>query len=457
MTEESPSAARPKRSRVLGCLLVSGALLLVLILAPLAVYFAWSARASRLVEAELAELREAGEPIDAADLEAFYARPTEEEDCTRLWLDATAALDTQEFLDTYEELTIKDEMNKDIPPPGKPWPDLPAAETFLEGYPHSLALLHQAAERGGAARYPLDFSKGLAMETNHVQWLRNAVRLLSLEAHVLAHRGDPHGAAESIRTIHAVAASLERQPLLVSQLVRFHCDGIAHEVLCDLLPHVEFSEDDLKGLQAELLVIDYGPGLRRAVMGERAVGIELFRNPSPVADSGELKPLTLIGPRNDDLLLYLDFMGRTVAATRLTGPTKLDAAEKIQDDIRALVAGSNAINQVRYAFTGLLMPAVTGVFEAEAEATADNRIAAAAIAVERYRRRHGRLPKKLEDLVPDLLPQVPKDPFDGQPLRYVVRDGEVVIYSIGRNRIDDGGDEGDEEEIPPDVVLRLPL
>jgi len=457
MSEESPPAARPKRSRVLGCLFVAGALLLVLILAPLAAYFGFSARSSRLVEAKLGELREAGEPAGAADLAVFYAQPTEEEDCSRLWLDATAALDSRPFAEAYQELPIVSEPEKKPPPPGVPWPNLPTAQKFLEDYADSLALLHRAAERGGTARYPADFSQGLAMMIPHFDQLRSGARLLALESHVRAHRRDPGAAAESIRTIHALAASLEREPLFVSQLIRFACDGIACQVAGDLLPHVEFSEDDLKRLQAELLVINYGPGLRRAMMGERAVGIETFRNPSSVADSGELKPLALIGPRNDDLLLYLDFMGRTVSAARLTGPTKLDAAQKIEDDIRTFCVDGNAISQVRYAFTRLLLTAVTAFFEAEAEATAKNRIAAAAIAVERYRRPHGRLPEKLEDLVPDFLPEVPEDPFDGKQLRYVVRNGELLIYSIGRNRIDNGGDEGDEDDMPPDVVLRLPL
>ena len=39
----------------------------------------------------------------------------------------------------------------------------------------------------------------------------------------------------------------------------------------------------------------------------------------------------------------------------------------------------------------------------------------------------------------DLLPAIPVDPFDGQPLRYVRRDDGVTVYSIGLDEKDDGG------------------
>ena len=67
------------------------------------------------------------------------------------------------------------------------------------------------------------------------------------------------------------------------------------------------------------------------------------------------------------------------------------------------------------------------------------RIVDTALAVERYRLEHGRLPTQLEELVPTYLTAVPVDPVDGQPLRYRHEDEGFVLYSIGRNLIDDGG------------------
>ena len=63
----------------------------------------------------------------------------------------------------------------------------------------------------------------------------------------------------------------------------------------------------------------------------------------------------------------------------------------------------------------------------------------AAIAIELYRRRHATWPESLGALTPSLLPAVPIDRFDGQPLRYRIVEGRPVIYSIGSDLDDDGG------------------
>jgi hypothetical protein len=70
-------------------------------------------------------------------------------------------------------------------------------------------------------------------------------------------------------------------------------------------------------------------------------------------------------------------------------------------------------------------------------------LALTGVAVERFRLAHGRLPRQLDELVPTLLDRVPSDPWnEGRPLSYRIRDdGEYVVYSYGRNRQDDHGEE----------------
>jgi hypothetical protein len=90
--------------------------------------------------------------------------------------------------------------------------------------------------------------------------------------------------------------------------------------------------------------------------------------------------------------------------------------------------------------------------------TGPNRcLAQAAVAAERYRREHGDWPRALADLVPDYLPAVPLDPFNGQPLRYCRTESGAVIYSIGEDGRDDGGDTTPppNESLPRDVVFTL--
>lgn len=61
----------------------------------------------------------------------------------------------------------------------------------------------------------------------------------------------------------------------------------------------------------------------------------------------------------------------------------------------------------------------------------------------------GHLPESLHDLVPDYLSEIPRDPFDGRPLRY--SPVKKIIYSVGADLEDEGGsDEKDAEKARSD-------
>jgi hypothetical protein len=52
----------------------------------------------------------------------------------------------------------------------------------------------------------------------------------------------------------------------------------------------------------------------------------------------------------------------------------------------------------------------------------------------------------LNELVPTYIASAPRDPFDGQPLRFKRLTHGFVIYSIGSDLRDDGGSEGDPKK-----------
>jgi hypothetical protein len=62
-----------------------------------------------------------------------------------------------------------------------------------------------------------------------------------------------------------------------------------------------------------------------------------------------------------------------------------------------------------------------------------------AIALEQHRRKHGGYPATLADIDAEFLPSIPPDRFDGQPIKYALRDGRPLLYSVGVDRDDDGG------------------
>lgn len=63
-----------------------------------------------------------------------------------------------------------------------------------------------------------------------------------------------------------------------------------------------------------------------------------------------------------------------------------------------------------------------------------------AIALRRHQLRHGRHPAQLSELVPAILPVIPRDFMDGKPLRYRREpDDRFRLWSVGENGLDDGG------------------
>jgi hypothetical protein len=52
---------------------------------------------------------------------------------------------------------------------------------------------------------------------------------------------------------------------------------------------------------------------------------------------------------------------------------------------------------------------------------------------------NGRFPDNLAELVPAIIPEVPIDPFTGEPLMYLKEGEGFVVYSLGSNQRDDGG------------------
>jgi hypothetical protein len=70
-----------------------------------------------------------------------------------------------------------------------------------------------------------------------------------------------------------------------------------------------------------------------------------------------------------------------------------------------------------------------------------------ALALAAYRADHGQYPSDLSDLAPRYLSAVPRDPFNGDDLHYESDGDGYRVWSVGKNLIDDGGDDED------DVVL----
>jgi hypothetical protein len=429
----------PPRRRWLRRLIVSLCVLGLVSMVVASAPFLWQWSCRREVERHLEELRVAGVPTTPEALEASYQLPSGADDCTQLWLDALEPLNgTEEEFDACGLPFVSHPLPAEPPLPGDGWAELSDVEALLARYRPSLDKMQEAAKCGGAARYPSDFADGILAPRLELDGLRVAVGLLRLQAEVHAHHDEMAVAIELLGTLRALAHSLDGRPDLISLLIRTSASIAANRALARYLPYAELSDGNLTELQTAVNNLEFRDEFVAAVRGERVTTLLAFPQVYEPADGQPMYPGFA---KWSDQLLYLRLMQHAEQAAHLAPPNNIEACR----------IAENQANETFHSWRGygcfvcaMMIPALTQVAVAVAQAEENRDATIFALAAERYRLRHGKWPDTLSDVPPDLLPlswtdRIPVDPFNGQPLRYSIADEDLRVYSVGQNKTDDGG------------------
>lgn len=95
----------------------------------------------------------------------------------------------------------------------------------------------------------------------------------------------------------------------------------------------------------------------------------------------------------------------------------------------------------------MLAPAYSRVIEISYRLPADVGSTLTIIALLRYRQTKGYYPESLSELVTaGYLKELPMDPFSDRPVVYKKTDDDFILYSVGPNFIDDGGELGRDKK-----------
>jgi hypothetical protein len=79
-----------------------------------------------------------------------------------------------------------------------------------------------------------------------------------------------------------------------------------------------------------------------------------------------------------------------------------------------------------------------------------------AFALAVWRSEHDSYPESLDALAPKYIAAVPKDLFNGQPLKYERTPDGYRFYSIGQNEKDEEGRSFEDNPRGDDLVVRMP-
>lgn len=473
-----PSQSAPPRHRAKPWVRRRRMLLLfvaLFLLLPMAFLLATSHFSDTHYEARLNVIRDSGFPVTAGELQDWKVPESTRPDAETLKppiQDADTPKDTAEldaatvYGDALESIMSKTgerglpEISALLEILDKHG-DLSEAELadlrrLLQEHENEIRLLMAAAEKL-ISRFPLDYSKGYAMELSHLAKLRQAARLLLGAAHVAALDNDPELACRAVMAGLAFNRPLEQEPLLISQLVRWAVNSIMVNALGDTLGRAEYTDAQLAQLQRVLAAGHDPMALRNALVSERVFGIwaydnvsqafvgDLMENRLPGAVSVLVQTASAMGWYNTDRNTFLGIMDQMIQVSTLPYTESSAIMQNLSEN--------TAPRFILPSLNDLLLPSLGRVPEAMARNDARITQASTACAIERYRLANGTPPETLTALVPAYLPAVPLDPFDSQPMRYRREGSAYTLYSVNMDGVDGGGVAG-ENAREGDLVFR---
>lgn len=454
MSQETASPPQKQKKRWfggVGCAIafVVGAIGIPLLLAlSVWAWFQWQTAGYRQqLAAQEQRVRDSGEPLDGIELNAWYRVLEGDDDLTPLYLAILESLTKNPRPDPAGVPFVGPDPIV-IPLPGESWSSLGVSEAYLAHYEPTFSLLSQTLQREGSVRYPVDFREGVATKLEQAQSLREVSRLCSLRAAVLVHQKEYAAATDTLLAAIRAAETLRNEPTMVSQLVRVSMHGMASQSIAFAMTDEEFPVEQIERLKAELLKIDRDSAAHTAMMGERAgmayqsmLGTldQLGDVPDTSFGAAGNRPLRELRP--GDCAQLLEVSTDAVEASTGKYPELWRTQQALVVRTEAIIAQEKQKQPWNMnVLTALLLPAHDAAYTAFARGSAQHRCTIVLLAAEQRRREQGNYPQRLDDLVPQYLAVLPADPYTGRPL--LLRNDPVrfIVYSPGKDEIDDGGD-----------------
>jgi hypothetical protein len=450
--------------------------ILLLIAAALAValhfYWRWS------VEDYKRRLLARGETLSVTDARA--PSPTDEQNALATFEQATAQLGTNVGL-----LVTNPTLAMQMVAPGKAvvsWRQAELRDESLDrtnSWEEVAETLNRQSKAIGLLRQITNYTSldpggndepGTGPNPERLEPLMRAAQVLTTAALYHLHRDDPLAATADVRGMLALVRNMREARLASAQLARVAIARMAVGATWELLQSPGLAEDPLAALQRDWTQLEFRQAVENTLILQRALAVAAIER----ARGSRAACRELLGvPTGGDWLERAGTRSREIAWRYWWSyPDELRALKGLQ----ALLSSARFV-QTNYAFRATLLKqrselselgirhlteaswweagpfeknlrtvfsreveSLSGLFDALEQAQMAKQMAIAAIALNRYRLKHGNYPPELATLIPEFLPALPRDPVDGKALRYQLVGTSFLLYSIGDDGVDNGGD-----------------
>ena len=340
-----------------------------------------------------------------------------------------------------------------------------------------------------------------ALEIAGFSGFRSAVELLRVRAMLHVAEGKVDDAWRDILVCHRLARLEAQKPFLVDGIVarateRSACDGDVAFVY-----YAHPASEKLAQFRRELLELPVMPPMEAHSLEERLFSLDTLRSiamgdPKAVSlcsilrsedRAKEVRTKLLADGRVDwDVVfrMYNSSMDQGEEASRqATILKKREALKKLDEAASAAASRVNDPAKLKKLLSSDTSPAEisrqlaeillepdggSGAYVwAEGATTAKTQLTDFAFALARYHNDHAAYPRRLAELSPKYMAEVPKDPWSDREYLYRPKDNGYLLYSVGRNGKDDGGinslddpkkyaSETDLDKVPDDIAIRTP-
>lgn len=310
------------------------------------------------------------------------------------------------------------------------------------------------------AQFPVEYQDGLGCLLPHLAKLKGIAQFLRPRSLAELSLNQNEKAFDDIMLSLHLVDSLRTEPILISQLVRIAMLELSIQPIWEGMANHQWNDEQLVSMYDQFAKMNFLSSYKLAMRGERTFCTEyafdslIQHGVEPdmwgMGKKEETSFIDQIVPKlvssmpsgwfrqNEALAVQcLIKMGNVVDAEHHA--IDFDSMTKLDKEIIAI-----STRRTPYTFLcGMLLPAVSKAFLrfSQGQVTAD--LARVACNLERYRLANGKYPESLDALVPKYMTKVPDDLMSGKPLHYKTKeDGTFELYSVGADRVDNGGKVG---------------
>ena len=306
----------------------------------------------------------------------------------------------------------------------------------------------------------------------HIQQFRTAARIFIVDTRWAVEQNDSKRAVENFETFVGLASQAADTNNLIGSLIGFAVAGIGFGELEEtLLQHPDFFDaEQLAQLQNSIGSMSFTEMTR--FEGEKAYQLDLVQRAFSDNGNGDGR-ITPLGVKvfttglmtvhnqmlqetgdeeNDRVLQFAEkaaapaalffVASRKETEDKMIEYTDLYAQvlhqpfwEREEPDLEEFLQG----NKIKHAFMGTIIPAFDSVIAASDRMNARQQGVLTGLAAQRYFLANGKWPTDVIDLVPDYLSKPSIDMINGQNLNLTIDEHGPIIYSVGLDRVDDGG------------------